>query len=507
MTQSNFYSHCQQNFSETAPFLNLPDGQIYTYADLHNQSGKIANYLTQLGVNKGDRVIVQVEKSPQNLFWYFACLRAGFIYIPLNTAYLEHEVEYFIANAEPAFALCDPARRSIFEAHANCKIGTLDSAGEYLDDEQSGAVFENTAVEKAAFENTAFENTPCDTSDVAVILYTSGTTGKPKGAMITHGNLVANTTTLSAAWGWQTDDVLLHALPIFHIHGLFVATHLVVFNGSQMNFMVKFDPEQVVNWMPQSSVYMGVPTNYVRLLAHEGLNSAACANMRLFTSGSAPLLAQTFQDFEQRTGQTIVERYGMTETGMNTSNPLLGKRKPGTVGPALPGVEAKICDETGDEVKQGQAGTLYVKGVNVFKGYWRLPEKTAEEFTGDGFFKTGDVASLDMDGYISIIGRDKDMIISGGLNVYPKEIESIIDKFDGVTESAVIGVPHSDFGEAVVAVIVSTDSQLTETQVIAEMKANVAGFKVPKQVHFVDSLPRNTMGKVQKNILRETYTA
>ena len=520
MTDSNFYSRCQQNFSNSNPFLNLPNGRSYSYADLHHQSGRIANYLTQLGIRKGDRVIVQVEKSPQNLFWYFACMRAGFIYIPLNTAYLEHEIEYFIANASPSFALCDPSRRAIFENHARCKIGTLDGEGNFLDDNALADSFGHADFETGSaedtdygdFEDTFFKNEACDASDIAVILYTSGTTGNPKGAMITHGNLLANAATLSTAWGWQSNDVLLHALPTFHIHGLFVATHLVVFNGSEMNFMTKFDPEQVVNWLPKSSVYMGVPTNYVRLLAHEGLNGDICANMRLFTSGSAPLLAQTFQDFEQRTGQTIVERYGMTETGMNTSNPLSGKRKPGTVGPALAGVETKICDDSGQQVSNGQAGTLYVKGANVFKGYWQMPDKTAEEFTEDGFFKTGDIASLDEDGYISIIGRDKDMIISGGLNVYPKEIESILDRLNGVTESAVIGVPHADFGEAVVAVIVrapylTKQGQLTETQIITEMKATIAGFKVPKQVHFVDSLPRNTMGKVQKNILRETYTS
>jgi len=510
MTESNFYSHCQQKFNHASAFLNLPDGHTYSYADLHHQSGRIAHHLTKLGVHKGDRVIVQVEKSPQNLFWYFACLRAGFIYIPLNTAYLEHEVEYFIGNAAPSFALCDPSRRAIFDKHANCNVGTLDNNGNYLHDNASTGHFGHADYEIHNSEDTDFKDEACDAADIAVTLYTSGTTGNPKGAMITHGNLVANAATLSSAWGWQTDDVLLHALPIFHIHGLFVATHLVVFNGSQMNFMTKFDPQLVVDWLPKSSIYMGVPTNYVRLLAHEGLNGDACNNMRLFTSGSAPLLTQTFEDFEQRTGHTIVERYGMTETGMNTSNPLLGKRKPGTVGPALAGVETKICDDLGQQVAVGQAGTLYVKGANVFKGYWQMPDKTAEEFTDDGFFKTGDIASLDEDGYISIIGRDKDMIISGGLNVYPKEIESILDKINGVTESAVIGVPHADFGEAVVAVIVCDDIKakngpLSEKQIIAEMKTTIAGFKVPKQIHFVDALPRNTMGKVQKNILRETY--
>ncbi len=495
MPTNNFYSTCQQQFSDNAVFIKQPgDETPITYGDLHRESGRIANHLTSLGLGKGDRLMVQAEKSPQNLFWYFACLRAGLIYLPLNTSYLQHELAYFVANAEPALVLCDPSKQSVFEEIGSAPIHTLDARGNYSHD--LGKESEFTDVET-------------DADDVAVIVYTSGTTGKPKGAMISHGNLISNARALSETWQWQTDDVILHALPIFHVHGLFVATHLPVMSGSAIIFLSKFDPVEVVRYLPESTVYMGVPTNYVRLLAQDDFNASNCKNMRLFTSGSAPLLPQTFMEFYDRSGMKIVERYGMTETGMNTSNPIDGDRKPGTVGTPLPGVEAMIIDEDGSNVDIDKPGDLLVRGDNVFKGYWRMPEKTAEEFSAEGFFKTGDIASFDQDGYISIIGRDKDMIITGGLNVYPKEIEAVIDNIPGVLESAVIGLPHPDFGEAVTAIVVKQNdsTDLSEQQIIGFLKEKIAGFKVAKQVFFSSELPRNTMGKVQKNILRENYNS
>lgn len=482
----NAYSMFQRRFEGAGDFIRSPDGEtVLTYAGLDAATSRWAAHFSAQGVQQGDRVIVQVEKSAANLVAYFACLRAGFVYLPLNTAYLSDEVSYFVEDAEPALIVCDPAFRERF-AGAGCPVLTLDASGE------------GTAVPPAA--DTADAGVPPVASaadDTAIILYTSGTTGQPKGAMITHGNLVSNAQTLFEVWQWQPDDVLLHALPVFHIHGLMVATHLAVLGGSPMIFLPAFDTGAVITALPSASVYMGVPTHYVRLLANERLGRDTCRNMRLFTSGSAPLLAQTFTAFAERTGIEIVERYGMTETGMNTSNPLDGERRPGTVGPPLPGVETKIV---------GDPGVLMVRGPNVFKGYWKKPEKTAEDFDADGFFRTGDVAIRDSDGYISIVGRDKDMIISGGLNVYPKEIESVIDRLDGVVESAVIGLPHADFGEAVTAVVVpERGAGVDEGSVIAALKAKLANFKVAKRVLIVDELPRNTMGKVQKAALRRKY--
>ncbi len=497
----NLYSCCRQHFSVDDIFIQHPASKReYSYGDLDNESSKIAHHLTRLELVKGDRVMVQVEKSPQNLFWYFACLRAGLIYLPLNTAYKEREVEYFVNNAEPALILCDPNKHSVFKsiidrADISCLIRCLDKQGGYSHSENMLPTSHE------------FVDINCNPDDIAVILYTSGTTGKPKGAMITHGNLISNSTALSQTWQWQPQDILLHSLPLFHVHGLFVAVNLAVLNGSKIILMDKFDPEQIIDWLAEASVYMGVPTHYVRLLNNQKLDESACKNMRLFTSGSAPLLPQTFSEFQQRTSHTIVERYGMTETGMNTSNPIDGQKKAGTVGLPLQGIKTMILDNSDNPVDRDTPGNLLVKGENVFKGYWCMPEKTAEEFTDDGFFKTGDIASIDSDGYISIIGRDKDMIITGGLNVYPKEIESIIDNIHGVLESAVIGLPHPDFGESVTAVIVkqSNDNNLQEQDIIQHLKMLVANFKVTKKVFFVEELPRNTMGKVQKALLREMF--
>jgi len=497
----NIYSLFATHFPDDrrSPCIEMPDGGCFSYVDLETESARYASFLTGLGIAPGDRVAVQVEKSPQALFLYLACLRAGCIYVPLNPAYRQAEIEYFVDDAEPRCFVCTPALLDTTRLAAAPRgvkhVLTLDADGR------------GTLSDAAAGTRITHDIHPVAKDDTAVILYTSGTTGRSKGAMLTHRNLAANGLALHRAWGWRAGDVLLHALPTFHIHGLFVACHGALLNGSKMIFLPKFNAAEVARRLPQATVFMGVPTYYTRLLAEPTFSREQCRNMRLFTCGSAPLLPQTFHEFQQRTGHTILERYGMTETGMNTSNPLDGPRKPGTVGPPLPGVSVRIVDDKDAEVSSGEVGQLLVKGANVFKGYWRLPQKTAEEFTADGYFRTGDLARMDADGYVSIVGRAKDLIISGGLNIYPKEIESYLDKIDGVLESAVIGVPHPDFGEAVVAVIVRKpeSTHLTEAGVITALKERIAGFKVPKRVFFAPELPRNTMGKVQKNILRERY--
>jgi malonyl-CoA/methylmalonyl-CoA synthetase len=479
--------------------IETPSGARYSFADLETETARYARLLAGLGLHRGDRVAVQVEKSPGALFFYLGCLRAGLTYLPLNTAYRDLEIEYFLENAQPGLMVCAPERlaavRRLADAQRVPHVRTLDASGEGSLYQEARGLEPRYPVDDVAAD------------DIAVILYTSGTTGHPKGAMITHRNLAANALALHKAWGWCPGDVLLHALPIFHIHGLFVACHGALLNASKMLFHPKFDVAAVLRALPEATVFMGVPTYYTRLLADPGFGRETCRNMRLFTCGSAPLLPQTFHEFRERTGHTILERYGMTETGMNTSNPLDGPRLPGTVGPALPDVAVRIVDNEGSDVATGEVGELLVKGDNVFKGYWRMPEKTAEEFTADGYFHTGDLARVDANGYVSIVGRAKDLIISGGFNVYPKEIESYIDKLPGVAESAVIGVPHPDFGEAVVAVVVRTaaDTTLNEAAVIAALKDRIAGFKVPKRVFLVSELPRNTMGKVQKNLLREQH--
>lgn len=493
---ANIYDIFRERFEEGTDFLlSARQTTLATYHELELRSAQYANRLSGLGLEKGDRVIVQVEKSVEGLFLYFACLRAGLIYLPLNTAYQRHELEYFVGNADPGLIVCTPQLEELFNSIFTGPVFTLDKDGQ-------GSINDHLHAESADYQTTS-----CTGNDVAAILYTSGTTGRPKGAMISHGNLATNGLALHKAWGWEKGDVLLHTLPIFHVHGLFVATHLAVLNASPAIFLPKFDPSVVIDLLPSATVYMGVPTHYTRLLADPGLSVDTCRNMRLFTSGSAPLLAQTFAEFASRTGHTIVERYGMTETGMNTSNPLHGVRKAGTVGLPLPGVSCRVEDAKGNRIDDDTTGNLLVKGKNVFLGYWQLPEKTKEEFTRDGYFRTGDLASIDEDGYISIVGRDKDMIITGGLNVYPREVEKIIDQLPGIEESAVIGLPDSDFGEAVVAILVrSFESEVDEQTVIQHLKETLANFKVAKKVFFVESLPRNTMGKVQKNILRETFT-
>jgi malonyl-CoA/methylmalonyl-CoA synthetase len=478
--------------------IETPQGERYTYAHLVALTGRLANALVACGVKPGDRVAVQVEKSVSALALYLACARAGAVYLPLNTAYTLAELEYFVGDAEPTLVVCDPERRDGVARIAtgfHARVETLDGHGR-------GPLMDLAASQPETFATV--ERAP---GDLAAILYTSGTTGRSKGAMITHDNLVSNALTLRDYWRFTKDDVLLHALPIFHVHGLFVASNVALVSGASMIFLPKFDPNEIMRFIPRATVLMGVPTFYVRLLQHPELGRDTTSHMRLFVSGSAPLLAETHREWKARTGHDILERYGMTETGMNTSNPYDGDRVPGAVGYPLPGVTMRVADpDTGARLPVGEIGMLEVNGPNVFKGYWRMPEKTESEFRKDGFFITGDLGKIDERGYVHIVGRGKDLIITGGYNVYPKEIESEIDAIPGVVESAVIGVPHPDFGEGVTAVVVpEKNARLDEQQVVAAIEGRLAKFKLPKRVIFVDDLPRNTMGKVQKNVLRDTY--
>ncbi|NUZ06522.1 malonate--CoA ligase [Piscinibacter koreensis] len=477
------------------------ESHAYTWRDLDAGSAMMANLLQALDLEPGTRVAVQVEKSVEALMLYLAVLRAGFVYLPLNTAYRAAEIEYFVGNAEPGVMVCSStyfAEVSTIAFKAGCQnVFTLNT-------DRTG-----TLLDRAQHHPAAQEPVEVDADTLAAILYTSGTTGRSKGAMLSHGNLLSNARVLKDYWGWVPGDVLIHTLPIFHVHGLFVATHGALLNGSRMLWLAKFDPKVVVEHLPEATVFMGVPTLYVRLLAEPGLTREACRTMRLFISGSAPLLIDTFNAFRERTGHTILERYGMSETAMLTSNPYReseGERRGGTVGFALPGVGLRICDDSGAAVPQGAVGNIQVTGPNVFKGYWRMPERTREEFTADGWFKTGDVGRFDADGYLTIVGRSKDLIISGGYNVYPAEVEGYLNELPGVAESAVVGVPHRDLGEGVIAVVTARPGMTLDPQrLVAELKTRIAGFKVPKHLFIVDELPRNTMGKVQKNLLREQH--
>ncbi len=512
MSNANLYAVLQGGFPKdrSKVALETPDLQ-YTWDDIERATACLANLLQSLKLPDGARVAVQVEKSPEALLLYLATLRAGLVYLPLNTAYRESEIEYFLGNAEPSVVVC-ASKNLEWVKRAADKAGCPHVFT--LDEDRTG-----TLLEAAGSLPQTFKTVQRKPDDLAAILYTSGTTGRSKGAMLSHGNLAANARTLHEYWGWREDDVLLHMLPIFHVHGLFVASHGALLAGARMIWLPKLDADQALHYLPQSTVMMGVPTYYVRLLADPRFNRDVCANMRLFISGSAPLLAETFSDFKERSGHPILERYGMSETVMLTSNPYdpaLGERLAGTVGRALPGVQVRVVDDAGKPLAAGEIGNVQVRGPNVFSGYWRMPEKTREEFTEDGWFKTGDVGRWGgesagraaPDDYLSIVGRCKDLIISGGYNVYPKEIETLIDDMPGVSESAVIGVPHPDFGEAVVAVVVPKDgASLDASAMQAELKSRIANFKVPKRVHIIDQLPRNTMGKVQKNVLRDTYKA
>ncbi|RFP90912.1 malonyl-CoA synthase [Rhodobacteraceae bacterium 63075] len=473
------------------PFARLSDGSSQSYGETFHNALRIAALLKSSGLEPGGRVAVQVEKSIRAIELYLGTVAAGGVFLPLNTAYTAAELGYFLGDATPSIVVIDPAREAeITPISGKAQLLTLDGDG-------GGTL-------SAGLTDEVITPEPCTGDDLAAILYTSGTTGRSKGAMLTHDNLYSNSATLRDYWRFTEDDVLIHALPIFHTHGLFVATNVALLAGATLHFLPGFDAEAIIAAMPGSTALMGVPTFYTRLLADPRLDRDLTANMRLFVSGSAPLLVDTHEQWEARTGHRILERYGMTETNMNTSNPYDGERRAGTVGFALPGVEIRIMGSEGP-VDDGEIGVLEVRGPNVFKGYWQMPEKTAEELRPDGWFITGDLAMIDTDGYVSIVGRDKDLIITGGFNVYPREVESLIDDIPGVLESAVIGVPHPDFGEGVVAVVVPEDESLTPETVAAAARKDLAKFKQPKQILMLPELPRNTMGKVQKKALRETY--
>jgi len=495
---ANLYARLFDGLKEPLKTAIEPDGGTpISYRELDERAAQYANHLVAQGVKPGDRVAAQVEKSVPAVMLYLATVRAGAVFLPLNTAYTLNELEYFFGDAEPSLIVCDPAKVDDIRKVAqkiNAKVDTLDADGH-------GSLNEGAAKSATSFTTIHREN-----SDLAAILYTSGTTGRSKGAMLSHGNLASNALTLEEYWHFTDKDVLIHALPIYHTHGLFVVINTCLFSRATMIFLKKLDTDRIIDLMPRATVLMGVPTFYVRLLQNPRLTKEAASHMRLFISGSAPLLAETHREWSARTGHAVLERYGMTETNMNTSNPYDGERVPGAVGFPLPGVTMRVTDpETGRELARDEIGMLEVKGPNVFQGYWRMPEKTKAEFR-DGFFITGDLGKIDPRGYVHIIGRGKDLVISGGFNVYPKEIESEIDAIPGVIESAVIGVPHADFGEGVTAVVVpDKKTALDETAVLRALDGRLAKFKLPKRVLFIDELPRNTMGKVQKNVLRDQF--
>ncbi|MGV3494104.1 MAG: malonate--CoA ligase [Ramlibacter sp.] len=505
MDNRNLFAALRAAFPQDldAVAVETDDGLAYSWRDLDRATAMIANLLKSLRLEEGARIAVQVEKSVEAMMLYLATLRAGYVFLPLNTAYQKAEIDYFVGNAEPAVVVCSPKNfgwvsKIAFQAGTH-HVFTLG-------DDRTGSL-----LERAARHADTFETVPRQDDDLAAILYTSGTTGRSKGAMLTHGNLRSNAEVLKTYWGWRQGDVLVHALPVFHVHGLFVAIHGALLNGSRMLWFARFDPKAVIARLPDATVFMGVPTLYTRMLAEPRLDKQACRNMRLFISGSAPLLLETFNEWKDRTGHTILERYGMSETIMLTSNPYDpkdGERRGGTVGFPLPGVGLRVRDDAGEAVPTGEIGGIQVKGPNVFKGYWRMPEKTAEEFTDDGWFRTGDVGKVDERGYVTIVGRSKDLIISGGYNVYPAEIEGYINEMPGVAESAVVGVPHPDFGEVGVAIVIpKAGTRLDPDQIIATLKSQLANFKIPKRCFVVEQLPRNTMGKVQKNLLREEHRA
>ena len=495
----NLYSHLLGDVADAdRKAVEDVSGAVFSYGDLIRLSAQFANVLAQSGVKAGDRVAVQVEKSTSALILYLAALRVGAIYLPLNTAYTLAELDYFLGDSEPRLFVCDPKRQADAEAiarRAGASILTLDAEGR-------GSLWDAAQVSSPVFSTVERK-----ASDIAAILYTSGTTGRSKGAMLTHGNLLSNARTLCKVWRFEEHDVLVHALPIFHTHGLFVAINVCLVSRASMIFLPKIDPEQIMAVLRRATVLMGVPTFYTRLLQSPALSVESCASMRLFISGSAPLLAETHNEWREKTGHAILERYGMTETNMNTSNPYDGERVPGTVGFPLPGVDLRITDmSSGEELPRNEIGMIEVRGPNVFLGYWRMPEKTASEFREDGFFITGDVGIIDPAGYVHISGRSKDLVITGGYNVYPKEVETEINLLPGVVECAVFGVKHDDLGEGVTAmVVVQEGARLSEAEVLKHLEQRLAAYKRPKRIFFASELPRNTMGKVQKNLLRERH--
>lgn len=479
------------------PFLRRPDQVTITHQDFLSLTAQIAHVLTQIGLQAGDRVAAQIEKSPEALALYAACVQAGLIFLPLNTAYTADELSYFIEDSGAALIVCDGKNEEKLIAICNpicIKVETLNANGT------------GTLIDQAEAMPASFITVERAGDDIAALLYTSGTTGRSKGAMLTQNNLLSNAQILMKEWRFTYDDVLLHVLPIFHTHGLFVAINVSLVAGSSIILLPKFDLDEITVQMPNATVMMGVPTFYTRLVNDSRLNKDLTRHMRLFVSGSAPLLAETHIQFEKRSGHQIIERYGMTETNMNTSNPYEGERRAGSVGFPLPDVELKICDSNGNSLPHGEVGEIEIRGPNVFKGYWQMPEKTATELREDGFFITGDMGKVDKDGYVYIVGRNKDLIISGGYNIYPKEIELLLDKQPGVLESAVISIPHADFGEAPLGIIVPEKGQTPDLeQIMATVKNRLARFKHPKELFLVNELPRNTMGKIQKNILRDQF--
>ena len=508
MVQENLFAALRAAFPANldSVAVETDHGLHYSWRDLDRASAMMANLLEGLKLPKGSRIAVQVEKSVEAMMLYLATLRAGYVFLPLNTAYQSTEIEYFIGNAEPAVVVCSGLNFGWVSKIA-FKAGTHHVFT--LNDDRTG-----TLLERAAPQKDQHRIAVKSADDLAAILYTSGTTGRSKGAMLTHGNMLSNAQMLKSYWGWKKGDVLIHALPIFHVHGLFVAIHGALINGSKMIWLAKFDPKFVIAKMPEATVFMGVPTLYGRMLSEPSLTKTAARNMRLFIAGSAPLLIETFTEWQQRTGHTILERYGMSETVMLTSNPYAAdkrhggqsERRGGTVGFPLPGVKLRVQGDDGKTLPVGEIGSIQVKGPNVFQAYWRMPEKTKEEFTADGFFKTGDVGKIDERGYVVIVGRSKDLIISGGYNVYPAEIEGYINEMPGVAESALVGVAHPDFGEVGVAVVIAKPgAKINADHIIATLKSQLANFKIPKKCFVVPELPRNTMGKVQKNLLREQH--
>lgn len=496
----SFYDVVAGNFPDDRSLacIETPDGQRFSYSNLDAYSAQMANLLASCGIVPGDRIAVQVEKSPQSVFLYLACLRAGAIYLPLNTAYTREELDYFLDDAQPKAMVCQPERYE--------EIADLCRRRDIPDLFSLGPAGEGSLIEKSRAMSPAFRTVSRLGDDVAALLYSSGTTGRPKGAMLTHGNLSANAGTLVQAWGFTDRDVLLHALPIFHVHGLFVALHCALLSRARTLFLPRFEAAQVCSLLRRATVFMGVPTYYTRLLALPHFGKEVCRGVRLFTSGSAPLLSDTFETFRRRTGHSILERYGLTETIMNTSNPLGGPRLPGSIGLPLPGVEVRVAGKDDQPLGAGMVGEIQVRGPNVFAGYWRRPELASTRFTPEGFFRTGDLGRVDSNGYLSIVGRSHDLIISGGYNVYPKEVEDCVNRLAGVQESAVIGMPHPDFGEAVMAVVVPRPGATLDVQAMKPLlRASLANYKLPKLVAIAKELPRNTMGKVQKNRLREFY--
>lgn len=500
MRNDNFYLTLSARFEHVPDKICLegPGFPSLSYGELQKQVNALAQSLSALNLEKGDRVLVQVYKSPAAVILYLACLHQGLIFVPVNPAYTDQEMDYFLGNASPTLLVTEPDRLEkqtlLARQYGVTHCLTLDASG-------LGSLYDLNGHDDSQLA----KPTHCASDDIAVLIYTSGTTGKPKGAMLSHRNLMTNALTLSSFWGWQSEDVLIHALPVFHVHGLFIALHLPLINGSSMKFLKSFSAKAVLDLLPCSTVLMGVPTFYTRLLEEPELDTSHCSNMRLFISGSAPLLPETFEAFEKRTGHRILERYGMSEAGMLVSNPLNGERVPGTVGFPLPDVSTRICSDDGNQVAQGEIGTLEVKGPNIFRGYWKQPDKTMASFHED-FFITGDLACADDKGRISIVGRSRDMVITGGLNVYPREVEEALNSLEGVEESAVFGVPHPDLGEGLVAMIViSKGTEANSKNLLSSVKMMLSGYKIPKKLIFSKKLPRNTMGKVQKAELRRQY--